>query len=42
MKYLTDALGLPNKALLKRGSRSKIFFNEAGELRKEISSLKII
>jgi hypothetical protein len=39
MKYMTDALGLPSKTLLARGTRKNIFFEESGKVRQDIQSI---
>lgn len=40
MKYMTDTLGVPAKAVINQGCRKNIFFNEDGTVRTDIKSLK--
>jgi hypothetical protein len=40
MKYMTDALGMPSKSLILRGTRKEVFFDdESNHLKPEIISL---
>ena len=39
MKYMTDTLGLPPKAVINQGCRKSIFFTETGTLKPEVKSL---
>jgi hypothetical protein len=39
MKYMTDALGMPSKELISRGTRKGVFFDDNNNVKPEIKSL---